>query len=144
VRTRLLRASWPPLLVEGAIERLTELRFLDDEAFAKAWLESRDRGRPRGEYALKSELRRKGVAQRVVDAALEERREDTITGGTDLSADELAAERLLQKRARSIERLTDDRARRQWAYALLARNGFDPDVAARVALRVSQGVTSEG
>lgn len=143
LRTRLLRSSWPPSLVEGAIERLTELGFLDDEAFARDWMESRDRGRPRGERALKIELRRKGVAHAVVEAALEERREVAGQGGdgaeNDASADEIAAERLLAKRARSMERLADERARRQWAYALLARNGFDPDVAARVAGRISHG-----
>jgi regulatory protein len=144
LRIRLLRASWPPVLVEGAIERLTELGFLDDEAFARAWLESRDRGRPRGEYALKNELRRKGVAQAMVDAALDERREEAaLAGEADLTADEAAAERLIVKRARAMERLADDRQRRQWAYALLARNGFDPDVAARVAGRVSAGVTGD-
>jgi regulatory protein len=140
LRTRLLRASWPRALVEVAIERLTELGFLDDEAYARAWLESRDRGRPRGEHALKTELRRKGVAPAVVEAALEERREETAQDSdVGASADELAAERLLAKRARSMDRLSDERARRQWAYALLARNGFDPDVAARVAGRVGSG-----
>ena len=50
-------------------------------------------------------------------------------------ADEVAAERLIARRASAMNRLPDGRARRQWAYALLARNGFDPDVAARVAGR---------
>ena len=141
VRTRLLRAAWPAPLVEAAIERLTQLGFLDDEAFARGWLESRDRSNPRGERALKVELRRRGVGQDVVDAALEERRETAATTSRDdpdaaASPDEVAAERLLGRRARSLERLADDRARRQWAYGLLARNGFDPDVASRVANRV--------
>ena len=77
--------------MEGAIERLTELGFLDDEAFARAWLESRDRARPRGERALKFELRRKGVAQGVVEAALDERREAAAAAdgdGDGVSADE--------------------------------------------------------
>ena len=140
VRTRLTRAGWPDPLIEGAIERLLELGLLDDEAFARSFLESRDRARPRGERALKFELRRKGLAQGVVDGALDERREAAAAADVDgdgISADEVAAERLLARRGRAMERLTDERARRQWAYALLARNGFDPDVARRVAGRVS-------
>jgi regulatory protein len=141
LRTRLLRAAWPAALVEGAIERMTELGFLDDEAFARNWVESRDRGRPRGERALKIELRRKGVGQDVVDATLDDRRDAAVAAFSDdpdsaVSPDEVAAERLIARRARSLDRLADDRARRQWAYALLARNGFDPDVAGRVANRV--------
>ena len=40
---------------------------------------------------------------------------------------------LLERRAAALARVTDPRVRRQRAYALLARNGFDPDVASRVA-----------
>lgn len=143
LRTRLLRASWPAALVEGAIARMTELGFLDDKAFARNWVESRDRGRPRGERALKIELRRKGVGQDVVEATLEDRRDTASAAFGDdpdaaVSPDEVAAERLIARRSRSMERLADDRARRQWAYALLARNGFDPEVSARVAGRAGR------
>ena len=146
LRRRLTRAAWPPPLIEGALERLTELGFLDDEAFARNWLESRDRARPRGERALKVELRRKGVDADTVTGALDDRREAAAASAGDddpVSPDEVAAERLLARRARSLERLTDERARRQWAYALLARNGFDPDVAARVAGRVNSGSAAD-
>ena len=47
VRRRLGRAGYRAELVEGAIIRLTELGMLDDEAFGRAWIESRDRARPR-------------------------------------------------------------------------------------------------
>src|SRR5437016_5917150 len=40
-----------------------------------------------------------------------------------------AAERLLQRHARALARTGDSRVRRQKAYALLARNGFDPETA---------------
>ena len=46
------RPATAPELVDGAIARLAELGMLDDEAFARAWVESRDRARPRGERAL--------------------------------------------------------------------------------------------
>src|SRR3569832_874423 len=100
VRTRLNRAGYRPDLVEGCITRLTELGMLDDEAFAKAWVESRDRARPRGERALERP-----------DADLE------------------AASRLLARNASQLQRMADPRARRQRAYALLGRNGFGSDTA---------------
>ncbi len=51
-------------------------------------------------------------------------------------ADRIAAERLIAKHARSLARVADPRQRRQRAYALLARNGFDPETCRDAAARV--------
>lgn len=137
VRRRLSTAGYRPELIEGAISRLTELGMLDDATFARAWIESRDRARPRGERALSDELRVRGVDRAIITAALEDRR--TVADGVDTeaapSADEAAAERLLARHSRALERVVDPRARRQRAYALLARNGFDPSICAALAAR---------
>jgi regulatory protein len=122
VRRRLTQAGYREELVAGAIDRLVDLRMLDDAAFAEAWVESRDRARPRGERALRQELRLKGLDAGLVDEVLAERGSD----GQDV--DRLAAERVLSRHAAALSRVTDPRARRQRAYALLARNGFDPDI----------------
>jgi regulatory protein len=122
VRRRLTRAGYPSALVDGAVRRLSELGVLDDEAFARSWLESRDRARPRGEAVLRRELLAKGIDRTLVDELLAERGE-----GSGRDVDLAAAERLLASRARSLERAADPRVRRQRAYALLARNGFDPE-----------------
>jgi len=130
VRRRLGRAGYRSELIEGAVARLTELGMLDDEAFGRAWVESRDRARPRGEIALRRELALKGVDRAVVDELLEERRDGTPTAGDDgeaVSVDLAAARRLLARNERALARVADPRVRRQRAYALLARNGFDPD-----------------
>jgi regulatory protein len=148
VRRRLRSAGYQVALIEDAIVRLTELGFIDDAAFARAWVESRDRARPRGERALRAELGQKGVARDVTDAAIEDRRgeataraeEDAIDGETAASVDEVAAERLLQRRAAQLGRVPDPRVRRQRAYALLARNGFDPGVCSTVARRFAEDV----
>jgi regulatory protein len=126
VRRRLGRAGYRAELVDGAITRLTELGMLDDAAFGRAWVESRDRARPRGEIALRRELAIKGVDRGIVDELLEERRDMGVAadgGGVDLEA----ARRLLARHERSLARVADSRQRRQRAYALLARNGFDPE-----------------
>jgi regulatory protein len=133
VRRRLTYAGYRVDLVDGAVERLSDLGMLDDESFARAWVESRDRARPRGERAIREELRRKGVDRAVVDAVLDDRRR---TAGGDLPVDRAAAERLLERHGRALARVADPRVRRQRAYALLARNGFDPDTCRAVALTV--------
>ena len=140
VRRRLTSAGYRPALVEGAIDRLLELGVLDDEAFARAWVESRDRARPRGERAIRAELALKGVDRVTVDLVLAERREAQSGaddgGGGAVSPDQAAAERLLARHRRSLERVADPRQRRQRAYALLARNGFDPETCRTVAATV--------
>jgi regulatory protein len=140
VRRRLTGAGYRADLVEGAITRMLELGMLDDEAFARAWVESRDRARPRGERAIRQELGLKGVDRSTIDLVLGERREATASlpdeDGVTVPADQAAAERLLARNARSLARVADPRQRRQRAYALLARNGFDPDVCRTVATGV--------
>ncbi len=146
VRRRLLRLGYPPELVEAAVGRLLALGYLDDVAFARSWVESRDRARPRGEHALRRELGLKGVDRAVVDSVLGERRGDAADGGGSPDADEVAAERLLSKRLSAIAREQDPRRRLQRAYALLARGGFSPDVCASVARRVleASAATADG
>jgi SOS response regulatory protein OraA/RecX len=143
VRTRLARAGYRPELVESAIGRLTDLGMLDDAAFAAQWVESRDRAHPRGEAALMVELRQKGIDAPTIAATLKARREVAVrwedgpppsvsdgsaSGQPPETADEAAARKLLGRNARTLERVADPRVRRQKAYALLARNGFAPDV----------------
>jgi regulatory protein len=140
VRRRLATAGYRPPLVDAAIARLEELGYLDDEAFARAWLESRDRARPRGEHALHRELRLKGVDDAIVRAVLDERRRGgdhraDDKGGEPADPDRVAADRLLERHARALTRVADPRRRRQRAYALLARNGFDPSTAAEASRR---------
>jgi regulatory protein len=120
-RRRLLRSGYPENLVGQVIDRLASLRYLDDVEFARLWVESRDRARPRGEIALRRELALKGVARETVDAVLGAR----ATAGT--APDHAAAEALLERRRGALERERDPQRRRQKAFALLARNGFDPE-----------------
>ena len=146
VRRRLGGAGYRPDLVDGAIARMTELGMLDDEAFARTWVESRDRARPRGERAIREELRTKGIDRETIDVVLGERRDralassDATDGDGDdvqpVSADRTAAERLLAKNARALARVADPRQRRQRAYGLLARHGFDPETCREVAASV--------
>ncbi|MFL5679164.1 MAG: regulatory protein RecX [Chloroflexota bacterium] len=123
VRRRLGGAGYPPELIDGAVARLVELGMLDDAEFARLWVESRDRARPRGERALRQELAVKGIDRGVVDALLDERSEQD--GAADRDA--AAAARLLERQQRALSRESDPRRRRQKAYAVLARNGFDSE-----------------
>ncbi|MDR3545228.1 MAG: RecX family transcriptional regulator, partial [Candidatus Limnocylindrales bacterium] len=133
VRHRLREAGYRDDLVEGALRRLTELGFLDDAGFARTWVESRDRARPRGVRALRDELRRMGVADADIEGALAAR--EAVASGDDPNdprlvpgdgeraasgaSDAAAAARLLARKGAGLMREPDLRKRRARAYALL-------------------------
>jgi regulatory protein len=134
VRRRLTQAGYRSELVDGAIERLLGLGILDDAAFAQTWVESRDRARPRGERALRRELQVKGIDRAIVDESMDARRPEP--GAAD-DPDVAAAEALMQRHASALGRIGDPRKRRQRAYALLARHGFDSEIASALAAGVA-------
>jgi len=55
---------------DQAIDQLRAQRYIDDEAFARYWVEQRERFRPKGDRALVSELLGKGVARETIDVVL--------------------------------------------------------------------------
>ena len=151
VRRRLTEAGYRADLIAATLDRLATIGLLDDELFARAWIESRDRARPRGEIALRRELGQRGVGREEISAALAERQEAAEQLARDWpsedgdepsgSPDEAAARRLVERRRRDLDRIDDPRKRRERAYALLARNGFDPDVCRTVAASVAPPAT---
>ena len=96
---------------------------------------------------MRQELAMKGVDREIVDLLLSDRRDAAAQPDADgfvTSADEVAAARLMARHSRSLARVPDPRQRRQRAYALLARNGFAPDVCRAVAARIDEGnISSE-
>ncbi|CAN5460334.1 hypothetical protein BH24CHL9_BH24CHL9_07120 [soil metagenome] len=149
-RRRLRHLGYPASLCDEVVGRLEGVGYLDDTAFARAWVESRDRVRPRGAAVLRQELRAKGVADETIGLILAERQAMTPSvphaegpggsgpeteagvGAAKTAGDVAAAQRLLARRRAALSREPDPRRRRERAYALLARNGFDPDVCASV------------
>jgi regulatory protein len=124
---RLLYLGYPEPLVEEVVTRLIEMDYLGDETFAREWLESRDRARPRGATVLRRELALKGIDRGVIADALAQRADAAP------DADRAAAQSLLDRRRSALEREPDPVKRRQKAYSLLARNGFDPETCREVS-----------
>jgi regulatory protein len=118
MRERLRRRALAEHEVARVVGRLEELRLVDDRAFARAYVASR--ADTHGVLALRHALRRKGVAEAIVDDVLADRSEH----------DQLAAaEALLRKHAWRFASPKTAEAGRARAFALLARRGFAPDAA---------------
>lgn len=72
LRQRLIRRrGFRAEAVDAAVERMRELGYLDDAAFARFWVESRQAGVPRSRRALAYELGLKGVNREQLAEALE-------------------------------------------------------------------------
>jgi len=57
-------------VAEQVLDRFTELGYLDDKAFADAWVVSRHRSRGLARGAIAQELRRRGVDEEIAESAL--------------------------------------------------------------------------
>jgi regulatory protein len=111
VRRRLAQRKFAASLVDETVDRLRELKLIDDAAFARFWAEARDRTSPRGRRLVRQELRTQGVAAEVA------------TDATAELSDAEAAYRLASRRMRTLESL-DYQAFRARLAALLQRRGF--------------------
>lgn len=100
--------------VAQAIDKLRAQRYVDDEAFARWWLEQRERFKPRGGRAIRAELAQKGVAREVVELVVGER-------APDADAD-LAKRALARPLSRWATLPPHERKRKIHAY--LAARGF--------------------
>jgi regulatory protein len=115
VRSRLTQKGTPPSLVDRVVERLRELKLIDDGAFAEFWIENRNRFRPKGARAIKAELRQKGLSNEIIAEQVDE--------GFD---EEAGARSVALRQARRYAKL-DYQTFRQKLWAYLARRGFDFD-----------------
>jgi regulatory protein len=104
---------------EQVIERLRRARLLGDRAFAEFWVSNRQSHRPKGAWALRSELAAKGVDRDTVAQALE---------GLDEEGDALRA---AERQALKLEQVDDATFRRRLV-GFLQRRGFGYDVSRRV------------
>ena len=102
-------------------QRLKRLELIDDEKFARWWIEQRNAFRPRSKRVLVQELRLKGIDKYIIENALSEYEinEDVI------------AKSLYDRNKYKWERLPEFE-RKQKASAYLARKGFGWDVIKKV------------
>ncbi|MFP3980443.1 MAG: RecX family transcriptional regulator [Desulfobacterales bacterium] len=70
VRGFLEKKGFAGSIIADTLKKLEDFKYLDDEEFARAWIESRCRHRPRGEFALRHELFQKGVKETIIDQML--------------------------------------------------------------------------
>jgi regulatory protein len=125
---RLRRAGAEEPVLAATLDRLAELGYLDDAAFARWWGEQRDRHAPRGLRMIEAELRQHGVGRDVIEAyradhaAPERVPEDRALPGSEAERAREALDRHLRGRP-----LPSDARALQRVGMFLMRRGFDPE-----------------
>jgi regulatory protein len=119
LREKLAKKGVPDELAERLLDRFTEVGLVNDEAFARLWVESRQRSRGLARRALAQELRRKGVDDDTARAALDD---------LDPTQEEQSARALVRKKLRSLRGVDHATATRRLA-GLLARKGYPAGLA---------------
>ena len=78
--TRYLEGKgYAPATLQAVLARLEEEGLLNDNRFAKEWIENRNTFRPRSQSQLEAELRFKGLSKSAIDSALTESGQDDAT-----------------------------------------------------------------
>ena len=131
LRQRLARSGTPTPLVDETIARLRELGLADDEAFARSWVESRQRSSPRSRRLIALELTGKGVSRQITRQSL---------AALDDIAESDAAYRAAARRAAALATLPHADFRRRLGNFLL-RRGFDYETVRATAARLWEEVT---
>ncbi len=107
----LLSKGASALQVKQTVGRLADLRYLDDEAYAGRWIESRVARQPMGRERLLAELQAKGIKEAVAEKALRD-----VLSKVD---DETLAKQALkswQRKGRRVTVLQAVRLLRQWGF----------------------------
>lgn len=116
---KLAKKLVPDDVATRLLDRFEEVGLVDDEAFARSWVQSRQPGKGLARRALAQELRRKGIDDEVAREVLDE---------VDPADEEAAARALVRKKLRSLSRVDDVTATRRLV-GMLARKGYGSGLA---------------
>jgi regulatory protein len=120
LRQRLGRKGFSPDIAARTLQRLAELKMIDDAGFARRFAEDRITIGHKGKWRVRGELLKRGVAKEHI--------EDALAAAPD---EKEAAREVAEKYVSRNRRLEPDVLKRR-LYALLARRGFSPDTIRQV------------
>src|SRR5215207_442313 len=115
----LAKKQVPEAVAEVTLDKFEAAGLVNDEEFARAWVQSRQRSKGLSSRVLAMELRRKGVDDEISREVLAD---------LDPEQEIQAAHRLVQAKLRSMSRL-DDTTKIRRLTGMLARKGYAPQVA---------------
>jgi regulatory protein len=130
VTQKLVRSGYGEVETEKVIERLVRGGYLDDEAFARQYVESRVAARGYGPLRIRQDLFRKGIAGEII--------EETLSAAFPDREVRRKAVAEASKRWVQLSKEPDTRKRRKKLFDFLVRRGFDFEIAAEVLNDLTQ------
>ena len=118
VKDYLRQKGCQPQVNDTVVAKLRSLNYLDDLSFAQIWARSRLESRGYGPRRVEQELRRKGIADGMIQEAMRQSLQHT--------SEQESARKILTKRFDTTS-LKDSKVQRR-AVALLQRRGFSSKV----------------
>ncbi len=127
IRQRLKKKKFDADIIEMTLSFLKDKGFIDDNYFAKTWIESRIK-KPLGIRRLRAELNLKGINKAIIDTQINEIKksypEEDIVGG------------IAKDRLNKLKGIDPQKAKRR-VYAYLLRRGFSPEVVIDVLNKIN-------
>jgi len=127
IRDFLQRKNYTDAAVDAALERLGQLRLIDDEQFAAAWIADRQALRPRSRRRLASELASKGVSREDIQVQLEGLGEEA----------ELQSALMVVRKKRRLPQYADP----EKLFGYLMRQGYSPEISQRALHEATNDVS---
>ncbi|WP_237174243.1 recombination regulator RecX [Prescottella equi] len=117
---KLAQKGYPQAVIDTVLDRLTEVKLVDDAAFAEQWVHSRHTYSGKGRRALATELRRKGIDDSTSNEALSQ-----ISADDERErAAELVRKKLLRTTSADISDRDDRERLMRRLVGMLARRGY--------------------
>ena len=115
---RLKKKKFEERIIKEVLLFLKDKDFIDDNHFAKIWIESRIK-RPLGLRRLKEELRIKGIPQEIIDSKIEEIKKSY--------SEEDVVSKMAKERLHKLKGVESQKAKRR-VFAYILRRGFSPEI----------------
>ncbi len=117
VRDYLNKKKVDPLIIEKIIIKLKEKNFINDAEFAKMWVESRTRFKPRSIKFIIIELKQKGISQDLIKSVIQ-------NSEFRIQNDLEQAKKLVEKKREKYKGVSKQELYQKLG-GFLARRGFD-------------------
>lgn len=121
----------PAAVIESTISRLEELKLVNDDDFARSWVENRNTFRPRSSRVIAYELRLKGLDRELISKVVSENTEDRIL-----------AQEAARKYIRKVQNL-EWQDFRQKLGGFLGRRGFSYEICSSVTREIWNELKAE-
>ena len=117
IRIKLAEKEFSEEVIEKVITFLEKYGYADDREYCKKYIKEKLRMKPKSGYALKIELRQRGISSRIIDEVMAETEVD----------EEGDAFRWLERKSRGIWPPQDDKQKKK-LYDFLLRKGYSYDI----------------